>query len=119
MLVAVGLAGGAGAAGRVLLDGVAAGMAARTRGFPVGTLVVNLSGAFLLGLLAGLSLGTSANRLLGTGLIGGFTTFSTWMYETHRLAEQRRPGLAAINLVVSLIGGVVLAWAGSRLGLAL
>jgi CrcB protein len=116
MLVAVGLLGGAGALGRLLLDGA---VSARADAFPLGTLVVNVSGAFALGFLVGLSAGGDTNRLLGTGLIGGFTTFSTWMFESHRLAEDRRGGLSVVNLAGSLVIGVVVAWAGSRCGAAL
>ncbi len=115
-LVAVGLVGGVGALGRLLLDGA---VATHARAFPFGTLLVNLSGAFVLGLLVGLGVGGDANRFLGTGLIGGYTTFSTWMFESHRLAEDRRGRLSLVNLAASLVTGVGVAWAGSRLGAVL
>jgi CrcB protein len=116
VLVAVGLLGGAGALGRLLLDGA---VSARADAFPFGTLLVNVSGAFALGFLVGLGAGGDTNRLLGTGLIGGFTTFSTWMFESHRLAEDRRGGLSVVNLAGSLVIGVAVAWVGSRFGAAL
>jgi CrcB protein len=116
-VIAVGLIGGAGAVGRLLLDG---GVSARWTGsFPLGTLVVNLLGSFALGVLVGAGTGEDALRLLATGLLGSFTTFSTWMLETQRLAEDGEGRIAAANITVSLVLGVLLAWAGIRLGAAL
>lgn len=117
VIAGIGLLGGAGAVLRLLLDGWVSG---RVPGpFPSGTLAVNLSGALLLGVLVGVPVGGSAYRLLATGLIGGFTTFSTWVFETHRLAEDGELRHGALNLVVSLVAGVSLAWAGTRIGGAL
>jgi CrcB protein len=98
----VGLLGGIGALGRFLLD---AAVSLRLGGqFPVGTLAVNLSGAFLLGLLA------------GTATLGSYTTFSTWMLESHRLGEDGELRLALVNLTVSLLAGVTAAAVGRALG---
>ena len=72
---------------RFLLDGAVA--SASGAAFPWGTLAVNLSGAFALGVLAGAALSDDAYRLAGTGLLGAYTTFSTWMLETHRLGGGR------------------------------
>jgi CrcB protein len=117
VLVGVAVLGGAGAVARFLLDGA---VSARTgRLFPWGTLAVNLSGAFLLGLVTGLALGADGLRLLGTGLLGAYTTFSTWAFEAHRQAEDGRGRGALLNLVLSLVAGLAAAWAGRRLGLAL
>jgi CrcB protein len=117
MLAAVGLLGGLGAVGRLLLDGA---LARRVRGgFPFGTLAVNLSGAFALGLLVGAAAGTGAYRLLGIGLLGGYTTFSTWALESHRLAQDGEGALAGANLAVGLALGLAAAWLGRRLGIAL
>jgi CrcB protein len=117
IIAGIALLGGAGAVGRLLLDGA---VSARTgRRFPYGTLAVNLSGAFVLGLLTGAALGGDGLRLLGTGLLGAFTTFSTWAFETHRQAEDGRGAGALLNLGVSLVLGVAVAWAGHRLGGAL
>lgn len=114
LLVGTAVLGGLGAVLRLVLDGA---VTRRTgSGLPFGTLAVNLSGAFVLGLLSGLAPGSAAYRLLGTGLIGAFTTFSTWMYETHRLAEDGQFSAARQNLLVSLALGGVLAWAGSTIG---
>ena len=117
VLLAVGVVGGAGAVARFTLDGA---VARRTgRAFPYGTLVVNLSGAFVLGVLAGAALGDDAYTVAGTGLMGAFTTFSTWAFESHRLGEDGRLRLGLVNFVVSLALGVALAWLGRQLGSAL
>ena len=117
ILLGIALLGGVGAVGRFLLDGA---VSARTgRRFPYGTLAVNLSGAFVLGLLTGAALGGDGLRLLGTGLLGAYTTFSTWALEAHRQAEDGRGRGAWANLGVSLVLGLAFAWAGHRLGGAL
>jgi fluoride exporter len=117
VLLAVGALGGLGAVGRFLLDGA---VSARTAGrFPAGTLAVNLSGAFALGVLTGAALHGDAARILGTGLIGGYTTFSTWALESHRLGEEGEVGLGAVNVAVPLVLGLVAAWGGRALGGAL
>ncbi|HWH96466.1 MAG TPA: fluoride efflux transporter CrcB [Baekduia sp.] len=110
----LGLLGGAGAVGRFLLDGAVGRRLGRA--FPYGTLAVNLSGALVLGLLAGAALNGDAYKLWGVGLVGGFTTFSTWTLESHRLAEEGRGALTALNFVVSLLLGVVAVWVGRQLG---
>jgi fluoride exporter len=113
----VGLLGGLGAIGRFLLDGA---VGERISGaFPYGTLAVNLTGAFALGLLSGAALSGQTERLLGTGLVGAYTTFSTWTLESHRLAEAGRPRLGVLNLIVSLGLGLGAAWLGQQLGAAL
>jgi CrcB protein len=115
--IGVGLLGGAGACARFLLDG---GVASRLgREWPYGTLAVNLSGAFLLGLAAGAALDPDAYRLIGTATIGAYTTFSTWMLETHRLAEEGQVAEAAANVFISLVLGLALAALGRSLGGAL
>jgi CrcB protein len=115
--ICVALLGGAGAVGRLVLD---AAVSERTGdAFPWGTLAVNLSGAFALGLLVGAAVSGDALRLAGTGFLGAYTTFSTWMLETHRLAEDGRGRAAVANVAVSLAAGVLLAWLGRELGSAL
>jgi fluoride exporter len=108
------LLGGAGAVGRFALDQAVSARAAR--GFPYGTLVVNISGAVLLGFLTGLALDARIALLAGTALVGSYTTFSTWMFETQRLAEDRQLlGLMA-NVVVSLAAGLLAAALGRLIG---
>ena len=112
--VAVVLIGGAGSVLRFYVDGLV-GSAFRT-GFPYGTLVVNLSGAAVLGLLTGLALGGDAALLAGTAAVGSYTTFSTWMLETQRLTEERQHYKAAANIVASLVLGVAAAELGRLAG---
>jgi CrcB protein len=117
VVVGVGLLGGAGAIARFLLDGAVAARAGRA--FPWGTLAVNISGAFALGALVGAALSGDAYRLVATGLLGAYTTFSTWTFESHRLGEDGQLGTGALNFGVSLVLGVAAAWAGRELGAAL
>jgi CrcB protein len=117
VMLGVGLLGGVGAIARFLLDGTVAGRLGRA--FPYGTLVVNLLGSFLLGVFVGAALSGDAYRVAGTGLIGAFTTFSTWALESHRLGEDGQLRLGVLNFAVSLVLGVSAAWAGRRLGVAL
>ena len=108
------LLGGAGAVLRFLIDRAISRRVARP--FPFGTLTVNLSGAVLLGLLAGLTLSYHVSLLAGTAFVGSYTTFSTWMLETQRLTEERQYRKAALNIAVSLVLGVAAAALGRRLG---
>ena len=102
--------GGFGALARFLVD---RSVSRRTGGaFPFGTLAVNLSGAILLGFVSGLALDRTAALLEGTAFVGAYTTFSTWMFETHRLAEERQTRLAAANIVVSGVLGLAAAALG-------
>jgi fluoride exporter len=100
----VAVLGGAGALLRFLLDGLVAGRAGRD--LPFGTLAVNVSGALVLGLLAGASLSGDALVLAGGATLGSFTTFSTWMLETQRLVEDGEAPSAAGNAVISLAVGL-------------
>lgn len=109
----IGLLGGLGAIARFLLDGA---VARRVGGsFPWGTLTVNLTGSFVLGLLAGASVDGDTLRLAATGLIGAFTTFSTWALESHRLGEDGQLSLGVVNFVVSLVLGVGAVWLGQQI----
>jgi fluoride exporter len=90
--------------------------------FPVGILAVNLSGAFVLGLLFGLDVMKEWPHWLAigvqTGFIGAYTTYSTWAVDSLTLARAGTRGQAVLNLVGSLLAGVLLAWAGVSLGSA-
>lgn len=118
---------GAGAVGALSRYGLSGAVQARIDSDrPWGTGVVNVSGALLLGLLVGMQ---SAGRLppvwvrvLGTGFLGGFTTFSTWMMESVGLArEGRRSGLVASSvnvfamLAAGLVGAALAEWVGRRM----
>lgn len=121
---ALAAAGGVGAGLRFVLDGAVigavSGAATRGRrdGFPVGILIVNVLGSLLLGVVVGLGTAIVPGALaaiLGTGLLGGFTTFSTVSVETVLLAERGRRCAAAANL----IGTLALALAAAGLGMLL
>jgi CrcB protein len=117
VVLAVGVVGGVGAIARLLLDGAVSERVGG--GFPFGTLLVNVTGAFILGALFGAALDADAYRIAGTGLIGGFTTFSTWELESHRLGEDGQLRVGVLNFAISIGLGVAAAWAGRRLGMAL
>ena len=119
LTLAIAVAAGIGAVVRYLTDLV---VSHRTGGeFPYGTLVVNLSGSLLLGLVVGLSLHrglpAAPALVLGTGFAGGYTTLSTWAWESVALAESGALRRAALNVVGSFVLGLAAAAAG--LGLAL
>ncbi len=120
LLIAAG--GAAGAVSRYLVDDTL------TRwlngSFPVGTLVVNLSGSFVLGILFALviersSLPSDIRAPVMIGFIGAYTTFSTWMLESARLMEQGAWLLAAANLGGSVLLGLVAVFAGLAVGRAI
>ncbi len=110
----VALLGGLGAVIRFRLDSAIAQHTGR--GLPFGTLTINLSGALALGLLTGLTLSGDLLILAGSATLGSYTTFSTWMLESHRLAEDGDPRAAAVNLVASLIAGFAAALLGRAIG---
>jgi CrcB protein len=120
-LLAVLAGGFAGAvAHQVLYSAVQERAATR---FPVGILVVNLSGAFALGLLYGFDVGSRWPGWLATGaeigLIGAYTTYSTWAVDSLALTRGGAARSAVVNLVGSLAAGVLLAWAGASIGSAM
>ncbi len=97
------LFGGAGAVARFVVDRL---VGARVAGeLPYGTFVINISGSFALGLLDGVALGGNAMVLAGTATIGAYTTFSTWMLETHRLTEDGEFVAGLINVLLSAAAG--------------
>jgi CrcB protein len=106
-----------GAPARYLIDGY---VQDRTRGaFPWGTFVVNITGCFVLGILTGLGLyhhlGPTTRTILGTGGMGAYTTFSTFTFETIRLAEEGATTEALRNTVANLLVGLAAASAGLAL----
>jgi fluoride exporter len=110
----VAVCGGLGSIARFLVDGLV--QSRRLGEYPLGTLVVNVSGSFALGLLAGLGLSTHTMLILGTAAVGSYTTFSTWMLETQRPAEDGENGLARRNFAISLAAGLAAVGLGRALG---
>ncbi|MBT1631660.1 fluoride efflux transporter CrcB [Curtobacterium flaccumfaciens] len=120
LLLAVSLAGGIGAALRLTLDGLIRGRFTST--LPIGTLTINITGSLILGLVTGLAiahhLAAPVESVTGTGLMGGYTTFSTASFETVRLIQNRRYVIAVANglgmLIVSIAAAGLGLWAGSH-----
>ena len=113
-VILLALAGGLGAAVRFMLDGL---IRARVRtALPWATIFINVSGSLLLGFLAGLVMEGQAPEslqlILGTGFLGGYTTFSTASLETIRLVQSGRMGLALVNGLGSMAVSVGAAAAG-------
>ena len=110
-----------GAPSRWLLDQTISSRNARA--FPLGTWTINIIGSLLLGFIVAASAFGPATvtlvALAGTGFCGGFTTFSTFGFETIRLAEEGSPFEAGLNVVSSLAVGLVAAAAGGYLGQAI
>jgi fluoride exporter len=115
--VGIAVLGGVGALARFALDVAVAKRAGSA--FPWGTLAVNVSGAFLLGFVVGVALTGEALVLVATGLLGSYTTFSTWMLESQRLAEDGEGRAALLNLLVSVAAGLIAVAVGRALGRAL
>jgi fluoride exporter len=118
VVLAVSVAGGLGAAARFVLDGAIKGRIRRR--FPIGTMVINLTGSFLLGLVTGLAVAHALpvewRLIVGTGFLGGYTTFSTASFETVRLGLERRWGAAVVNGLGMMLGAFLFAAAGLWLG---
>ena len=116
-ILLLGLAGGLGAGTRFMVDGL---VRSRFRtALPVGTIAINITGSFLLGLVAGAVIVHAApvelQAIAGTGFLGGYTTFSTASFETVRLIQSRRTGLALLNSVGTAAAAVGAAAAGLAL----
>jgi CrcB protein len=121
-LIGIGVAGAAGSLARYGVDGL---VAKRTAGaFPWGTLAVNVTGAFLVGLLFTVlterfTVAPWLRSSLLIGLLGGYTTFSTFTLESYRLVEDGAWALGMANLCVSVVGGMLAVYLGVVAGRAL
>ena len=114
--IAVALLGGAASVSRFVLDDAIALRFGRE--FPLGILIVNLTGTFVAGFLLGLGTSDDIHLLAAVGTIGSFTTFSTWMLDLERAEEQNEPANFALNLGLSAVlglGAAVLSRAAGRL----
>ena len=110
----VGLGGAVGSVARYAI-----GLRVDQAHFPWATLGINLSGAFVLGLFLTLALGHLSVAVMtpvAVGLIGGFTTFSTFAWEGFTHARGGRTGVALVYISASVVGGLVAAWGGHALG---
>jgi CrcB protein len=116
--ILIGLAGFAGTLMRYALSGWIARRFGET--FPLGTLIVNLIGCFLAGLLFYLMfdrylVNQTVRIVLMIGLLGGFTTFSSFGLQTFTLLRDGEMGLALLNIAVSNLGGLLMVWVGYSL----
>ena len=121
-IIGVGVAGAFGALSRYGVEGF---VSERFPGsFPAGTFVINVTGSFVLGFLfvllterihASAALRTS----LTVGFVGAYTTFSTFSFETLRLIEDGALRTAAVNVVATLVLGLLAVWAGMTIGRAI
>ena len=117
-LLFVGLAGFAGTLGRYWLTGAFERRYGET--FPLGTLAVNVLGCFAAGVLFQLTqgrndFGETARAVVFVGLLGGFTTFSSYGLQTFALLRDGRVGLAALNVIASNLLGLLLVYTGYSL----
>lgn len=121
MLIAVALGGAAGSVLRWAVQGVVQRLAGDS--FPWGTFVVNVSGGFAIGFLATMAaergvMGPAARAGVLVGLLGGFTTFSTYLYESDALFRDGRWAAALGNVLGSVLAGFVALVAGAVLARA-
>jgi fluoride exporter len=121
LYLAVGLGSGIGGSIRWLLSDLM--LVPFIAGFPWGTLFVNVTGSFLIGLYAALAgpggrltAGPIQRHFFMTGLFGGYTTFSIFSLETIRLVETGHPGTAGLVVSLSLAGWMAAVWAGYTIG---
>jgi CrcB protein len=113
----IGLGAALGAPARYLADWVV--QRRHSSLFPWGTLAVNVAASFVLGALTGAAVSARAGALVGTGFCGTLSTYSTFGYETLRLAEDRANLYAVANVVVSVVAALAAAALGWALGAAL
>lgn len=117
----VALAGGLGAASRLLLDGLLRAHVSSI--LPWATITINVSGSLLLGFLAGLTanqlVSDASSTIIGAGFLGGYTTFSTASFETVRLLQERKWVAGALNGLGVLVATTLVAGLGLWIGRSL
>lgn len=118
VFIALAAAGGLGASSRMLIDGLI--KSRMSTALPWGTIIINVSGSLVLGLLTGLAganlLPEAWHLVLGTGFLGGYTTFSTASFETVRLLQERRWAAGLVNGIGTLVVSTATAAFGLWLG---
>ncbi|MYY64863.1 fluoride efflux transporter CrcB [Lactobacillus salivarius] len=112
-MIEVALGAGLGASVRYLMTQV---LKNRTRVFPWATFIINITGALLLGFLHNKSTSSHILLLLGTGFLGGYTTFSTFQVELVTLVNNRKQKMMLIYLLLTVICGILAAYCGYWLG---
>jgi fluoride exporter len=117
-LLLIGVGGGFGSVMRYLVGGWVHRLSGGT--FPVGTLVINVTGCLVIGLLSGLFAGPGQIRpeyraAIMIGILGGFTTFSTFGWETFAMANDGQFWRATANVLLSVGLGLIAVWVGYRL----
>jgi fluoride exporter len=115
--IGVGVFGALGAYMRFHVGGVVTSR--RPSDFPFGTFVVNLTGGFVLGFLTGLAVRGDVLLVFGTGLMGAYTTFSTWMVEAQRLGEDGDWATVWLYLLGSMVAGLATTGLGWLIGEAI
>ena len=118
-LAMVGLGGAMGAISRYLVYEGAL-IWAKNAWLPLGTITVNISGCFIIGLLGGLAetkdiFSPEMRALIFIGFLGGFTTFSTFGFETFNFIRSGQPGMALANTILQVTAGLVAVWVGLSL----
>ena len=117
-ILLVGIGGFIGSIGRYKLSGLVLHHTTEWR-FPLGTFLVNVAGCFIIGLLAGLSerhtLSSELRVFLFPGILGGFTTFSAFGFETFFLIRRGEPFIALLYVAASVICGLMMVWLGFKL----
>ncbi len=121
IIIAIGFGGACGSILRYLVAGWTQQITKITT-FPVGTLAVNIIGCLTIGILAGFSektglFGPATRAFLLIGLLGGFTTFSSFAYETTALSRNAEFFSAFLNIALQVVTGIFAAWLGYKLHL--
>lgn len=120
-MIAVGLGGFIGAVARYKISGWFLHRTGSDTAFPLGTFLVNLTGCLLIGLLAGAIeerhlFGFNLRLFVITGLLGGFTTYSAFGFETFSLMKRQAVATAFFYLAATVIGGLFLVAVGEKIG---
>jgi len=123
-LLWIALGGALGTAGRYLLSGFVAGLIGET--FPFGTLIINVTGSFVIGFFGALTgpdgrfyVGSTARQFVMTGMCGGYTTFSSFSLQTLNLMNEGEWAYAGANIGLSVVLCLLAVWAGYILAVSI